>query len=78
MSSYKFLLTPPPRVIVDIECLFDVYTAVLDRHEKEFGNRLPPTWTGTEFPILRNVSTKYGKRISAYFKEVCIPALYCS
>jgi hypothetical protein len=70
MSSYKFLLAPPPRVLVDIETLFDVYTAVLDCHEKEHGTRTPPTWLGSEFPILRNVSPKYGKRIAPYFKKV--------
>jgi hypothetical protein len=70
MADIQFLKTPPPRVLVDIEALYDFSKAILDRHEKEFGSRTPPTWSGLEYPITRNVSTKYGKRISAYFKEV--------
>jgi hypothetical protein len=69
MSEFKFLNGPAPRVLVDIEALYDFNKVVLDAHEAEFGVRAPPTWTGTEFPITRNLSTKYGKRITTYFKK---------
>jgi len=70
MTDFQFLKTAAPRVLVDIETLYDLDKAVLDLHEKEFGTRTPPTWSGTEYPITRNVSTKYGKRLMTYYKEV--------
>lgn len=70
MAEFQFLQTSAPRVLVDVEALYDFNKVILDRYEVEYGNRNPPTWSGTEYPITRNVSTKYGKRLSAYFKEV--------
>ena len=70
MAEFTFLKTPAPRVLVDVEALYDFNKVLLDRHEAEFGTRIPPTWNGAEYPITRNVSTKYGKRFANYFKEV--------
>lgn len=70
MDDIKFLNKPAPRVLVDIEALYDFNKVILERHEKEFGAKFPPTWTGTEFPLTRNLSTKYAKRLTPYFKEV--------
>lgn len=70
MSDFQFLKTSPPRVLVDVEALYDFNKAVLDRHEAEFGSRFPHTWSETDFPITRNVTPKYAKTLASYFKEV--------
>lgn len=77
MADLQFLKTAPPRVFVDVEALYDLDKAVLDLHEREFGERTPPTWIGSEYPLTRNVSTKYGKRMMTYYKQVPHPHFDC-
>lgn len=70
MTAPQFLLTPPPKVLIDIEALYDLPRAVLARYEKDHGKPFPPTWLGSEYPLQMNVSPKYGKILIEYMKEV--------